>query len=174
MVNVTDAIGFDETNFNGIYTYVSERRQYDRPVWEVPTDPDGQNLKFYDGNWIIHGIGNDILSHKANTYFPPTQDSTAQWKHSNVNGMFHVWIRCIDSYSPTTVPITESISDVNAPFPTSVDAAEVKPKQNNRNKSNNDILIVTIIAIGVLLLFCISCALIVYYMKYTTSQKLVH
>ena len=46
-VEVTDANGnFDADEFDGIYTFVEDRTQFNRPIWELPQDPDGKNLKY--------------------------------------------------------------------------------------------------------------------------------
>ena len=88
-----------------IYTFVPDRKQFDRPIWELPQDPDGQNLKYYSGGWIIHGDGNDVLSFRTDSHFPPIEDLNVEWTHSgDIDGLYHVWIKCIDSYSPTNTP----------------------------------------------------------------------
>eukprot|EP01084_Bolivina_argentea_P136615 240596_1 len=109
IINIQDAgIYFDENEFNGLYTYVATRTHFDRPIWEIPQDKEGQNVKYYDGKWIIHGSGYDSLSYSANTYFPPIQNIIVEWIHSNTitTQKFHVLITCVDSYSPTTAPTT--------------------------------------------------------------------
>ena len=108
-IEVIDSNGdFDGDNFNGIYTYVPDRQQFNRPIWELPQDADDKNLKYYGGDWIIHAKGYDVLSYESDTFFPPVDDLNAEWKHSgdNNDGVYHVSIKCIDSYSPTTAPTT--------------------------------------------------------------------
>eukprot|EP01084_Bolivina_argentea_P083205 150666_1 len=114
-VNVTDANHiFNKDDFNGLYTYNSIESQFDAPIWEMPYDPHGQNLRYYDGNWIIHGKGYNVLMHKvldpelSYAYaFPPYEDLEAEWRYSkynHINNTFHIWIRCIDSFAPTFSP----------------------------------------------------------------------
>ena len=79
------------TRFYGIYIYVTNRQQFGRPIWELPSNPDDKNLRYYPGGWIIHGTDNDVLSYKSDSVFPPIEDLNAEWTHSkHEDGVYHV------------------------------------------------------------------------------------
>ena len=67
---------------------------------------------------MIHGSGHGVLAHASTAYFPPIEDDEAEWMRSTVadDDNIRVWIRCIETYSPTAAPTaapTESESDSN-------------------------------------------------------------
>eukprot|EP01084_Bolivina_argentea_P287468 493282_1 len=99
-------------NFDGLYT-LSNKKQFERPVYEVQQSPNTQNIRYYFGtSWIINGIGHgNMLSYESNVYFPPINNTNAKWTHASLGGIFYVHIKCIDSYSPTWQP-TDSIKNI--------------------------------------------------------------
>eukprot|EP01084_Bolivina_argentea_P008453 15823_1 len=96
---------YDVNDFNGLYT-LSDKKQFDRPIYELRESSNDQNIQYYfNYQWIINGIGDDnILSYVTNNYLPPINDTIANWTHASLGGIFNVDIQCIDSYSPTTSP----------------------------------------------------------------------
>eukprot|EP01084_Bolivina_argentea_P177777 307431_1 len=113
--NIFDATNYNVTDFNGLYT-LTNKKQFDRPIYEIPQSPGDRNIQYYFGtNWIINGIGDsNILTLESNEYFPPINNTNVEWTHAAIDGIFYVHMKCIHSFSPTTSP-TESPS----PSPTS-------------------------------------------------------
>eukprot|EP01084_Bolivina_argentea_P309982 536250_1 len=116
--NIFDGTNYNVTDFNGLYT-LTNKKQFDRPIYDIPQSPSDQNIRYYFGtNWIINGIGGaNILTTiiESNDYLPPINNTNVQWTHASLGGIFYVDMKCINSFSPTTSP-TESPS----PSPTNL------------------------------------------------------
>eukprot|EP01084_Bolivina_argentea_P278012 474807_1 len=107
-VTVTDSNGkFDVSSFNGLYTFSDSKTKFNRPVWEGRENSNDKSIQYFAGSyWIINGIGdtNILSSYTSNKNFPPVDDTTVEWYHSDSIGTFHVSIKCIESFSPTILP----------------------------------------------------------------------
>eukprot|EP01083_Nonionella_stella_P264507 897212_1 len=115
IANVTDAVGFDPNDFDGVYALNDSVITFDRPLWKNSND---KYIQYFAGSeWsIINYDVASILSHTSTTYFPPLNDLNIQWSHSSASGTFHVLIECIGSSSPTAAPsVTPSWSPTSPP-----------------------------------------------------------
>eukprot|EP01084_Bolivina_argentea_P027203 50586_1 len=112
-VNISDGNGFNQSDFDGLYTYSDMFSG--RPRWEVPQAPNDKHIYHISGQWIIDGYV-EILTHLSNSFLPPINNLTSEWIHSAVPGIFHIDISCINSFSPTTSPtLSPSPSPTNVP-----------------------------------------------------------
>eukprot|EP01084_Bolivina_argentea_P035006 64899_1 len=97
-------------DFNGLYRLIDSAAKFNRPKWIN----DDKTIEYFAGlYWVIKGIGDmNILSCRKNDNFPPINNTDAEWRHPELNYVFHVLINCIDSFSPTPAP---SFSPSKAP-----------------------------------------------------------
>eukprot|EP01084_Bolivina_argentea_P027202 50585_1 len=103
--------------FDGVYRLTNETT-FNRPKWTVPQSSNDKTISyFFTSQWIINGLGNNILSYSSTDNLPPINDSNAEWSHSSISGTYHVMMRCILSYSPTLspslIPIVSSMGPTN-------------------------------------------------------------
>ena len=71
----------DLSEFNGLNRYKAVRTHCERPIWERSGDIEGQNIKYYAGNWVIHGSELGVLAHPSTAYFAPIEDDHPDWLH---------------------------------------------------------------------------------------------
>eukprot|EP01084_Bolivina_argentea_P004083 7732_1 len=141
-INVINDKGiFDKSVFDGIYTQNAIESQFDAPLWEVVQDPHNQNVRYYGGQWIIHGRGYNVLSYESNARFVPWEDMSAEWHYSkgNPTQVFQVWITCIDSYSPTAAQ-TSLLTPTNAPTNMPTNSSINSPTKPTTSPANSQML----------------------------------
>lgn len=115
-----ESVSFDESDFEGMYTFVYDQTRCNRPIWNVPQLAADKSIE-YDGiKWIIYGEGNETLSSYAHGKYPPIHDVNASWIHSSEIGEYHVSIACIESFAPNAAPS-------NAPTQPPTNAPSVSP-----------------------------------------------
>eukprot|EP01083_Nonionella_stella_P135404 411921_1 len=116
---------FDTNAFDGIYSFSDSKMMFQRPVWGIPQASSDRNIHYTGSNWVINGIGTDLLSVHANAYYPPINDRNISWSHSSHVGSFRVLLKC--TQSPTSETVSPSFSPSFVPSTTRAQSPTFAP-----------------------------------------------
>ena len=110
MVDIISATSFDATAFEGLYVYMHGQSLQDRPVFRVPQIPQEKYIRYKGGQWQIITADGTALRYRTSTIYPPYDNQTSGWTHSEEDGSYEVFISCVESFAPIAAPTSAPTS----------------------------------------------------------------